>query len=73
VHKKEWDHDEPEQNFVAGRLDEATLARVDVLVTQLSKDRPVTQSDVLRTLLRLALDEVQKEPGLLAEPHRAKR
>jgi len=63
----------PEQTFVAVRLDEATLARVDALVTQLSTDRPVTQSNVLRALLPAALDEVKKDPERFAEQLRTKR
>ena len=46
------------KGHVAVRLDEATIARIDALIPQLSTDwLQVTRSDVLRSLLLRALEE----------------
>ena len=59
--------------LVAVPLDEATVGRIDALVPRLSKDRPVTHSDVLRMALLLALEKAEQDPeGFAAELH-AKR
>ena len=58
---------------VAVELDEATVARLDALVPRLSEDRPMTQSDVLRAVLLMALDKAEKDPEQFAAQLRARR
>ena len=63
----------PDHDFVAVRLDDATQARIDALVPRLSKNWQATQSDVMRALLLLALEEAEKDPEQFAARHHAKR
>jgi hypothetical protein len=63
----------PEQSFVAVRLDAATQARIDALVPHLSTQWQATQQDVMRALLRMALEDAEKDPEHFAARHRARR
>ena len=63
----------PEQIDVAVELDHVTAARVDAMVRGLSKDGLVKPSDVLRKVLLMALDDVEKDPERYEVRLRAKR
>jgi hypothetical protein len=62
-----------EQVEVAVKLDNVTHARLNALRLRLSKDRPMTESELLREVLLTALEKVEKEDSeQLAEELRAK-
>jgi hypothetical protein len=55
-----------EQIEVAVKLDNVTHARLNALRLRLSKDGPLTESELLREILLTALEKVEKDPEELS-------